>query len=327
MPKKPFFFTFLSIVSCSFALLLAEGVIRLKNLDMKQYEIEMWRYAKELKFQSKNPILGHEHIPSRKARLQSVEIRTNQLGMRGENVEPKKSDARRILFLGSSITLGWGVAENQTTPAQLETLLRNQGESIEILNAGVGNYNAARYVELFFSRLQSLDPDEIVVHYFLRDAESLEAGGGNWFLKNSQLAVTLWNLLHRHFAPKGTLQDHYLSVYDEARPGFQAMKNALTRLADDAKAKKRPVYLAMIPDVHDLKNYPFGIIHEKMKKLSNELGITFVDLLPALQNLNPNEVWVMDGDPHPGPTAHGVMAKQIAETIQQIPGKITARNP
>jgi hypothetical protein len=37
----------LSIGAC-----LCEGMLRLKNSSMRNYDIEMWRYAKELKFRS-----------------------------------------------------------------------------------------------------------------------------------------------------------------------------------------------------------------------------------------------------------------------------------
>jgi hypothetical protein len=68
-----------SIIVCLFSTLLAlgvgEAVVRVKNSSMQNYDIEMWRYAKELKQRSADPVLGHEHVPSKSAVLQSVEIR------------------------------------------------------------------------------------------------------------------------------------------------------------------------------------------------------------------------------------------------------------
>ena len=40
------FSTVLLLVSTLFALIVGEGFLRLKNLDMKNYDMEMWKYAK-----------------------------------------------------------------------------------------------------------------------------------------------------------------------------------------------------------------------------------------------------------------------------------------
>ena len=138
----------LNLVSLFAAVILSlgasEALLRLKNASMKNYDIEMWRYAKELKVRSENPILGHEHVASRSAVLQSVEIRINERGLRGAAVGRLRAGARRILFLGSSVTLGWGVKEEETLTARITAMFRADGKDVEVLNAGIGNYNAQR---------------------------------------------------------------------------------------------------------------------------------------------------------------------------------------
>src|SRR5207244_2241722 len=99
----------------------AEGILRLKNASMKNYDIEMWRYGRELKYASELAMLGHEHLPNAKATLQSVEIRTNAWGLRGGPVSERPAQGgRRILMLGSSIALGWGVPEDRTVSSLLQ---------------------------------------------------------------------------------------------------------------------------------------------------------------------------------------------------------------
>jgi lysophospholipase L1-like esterase len=313
--------TLVLLVTLAVCLMAGELLLRLKNSSMKNYNVEMWRYAKELKAPSAVPELGHEHLRNVSAILQSVDIRLNEYGLRGEPVRPLPTDGRRILFLGGSITLGWGVAEVDTVTRVLEERFRADGQVVEVLNAGVGNYNALRYTENFFRNLESVKPTDIVVQYFLRDAEKLESGGGNILLRNSQLAVTIWTAVQNIIGPRGenALVDHYAAVYDPQSEGFQTMRIQLKKLADYARERNIRIYLAMMPDVHRLTNYPFGGIHEQMKSIANEYGYTFVDLLPGFINLKPEDIWAMPGDPHPNALGHKIMADQIYPVLQLSP--------
>lgn len=217
------------------------------------------------------------------------------------------------MILGSSVTLGWGVPENETLTERLSTMFKSSGRDVEVLNAGIGNYNAVRYVERFKQRLSDLNPTDIVVHYFVRDAEVLDAGGGNALLRNSQLAVTAWVALSRYFGSHSelTLEEHYRLVYAPQSQGFVAMRRALQELATYARAKNIRIYLAMTPDVHDLVDYRFGFIHKSMKDIADENGYIFIDLLPSMKNLTPQELWSMPGDPHPNGLGHRLMAETL----------------
>lgn len=299
-------------------LALAEVMLRVKNMSMKTYDIEMWRYANELKVRSDDPILGHEHVRKGSAILQSIEIRTNEWGLRGGPVKELPTGGRRILVLGGSITLGWGVKEEDTLTSRLQRMFEEKNENVQVLNAGIGNYNAERYVRHFFRDLEGLKPTDIVVHYFLRDAEKLNSGGGNILLRHSQLAVTLWIALNRVFGPQGekSVEDHYQTVYGEDAPGYKAMTSSLKELAGYAKANNIRLTLAMVPDVHNLENYPFTAIHENMKKLALSLGYDFVDLLPAFGKLNPQQIWAMPGDPHPNALGHKLMADALFPVLE-----------
>ncbi|WFU40225.1 GDSL-type esterase/lipase family protein [Bradyrhizobium sp. CB82] len=319
MRKQVLLSVLLFVSSLAASVLAAEGILRLKNSSMQNYDIEMWRYARELKAPSPRPELGHDHIKNASAILQSVEIRTNEWKLRGGPVLPRNQVARRILFLGGSITLGWGVPEGKTITSRVEAALREKGESVDVLNGGVGNYNAERYVQRFFYELKGLEPTDIVVQYFLRDAEKLDPTAGNWFLRHSELAVTIWIAINRLLNKSGerSLVEHYQDVYRDDQPGFIEMQRQLRRLAEYADKKNIRLYLAMTPDVHNLKDYPFGFIHDKMRSIAQADGYTFVDLLPVLGKLSPEQIWAMPGDPHPNPLGHKLMAEGILPVLDQ----------
>ena len=320
---KRFFLVGLSVLLISFsiaiALVLSEFILRLKNSTMKNYDIEMWRYSRELKTLSPHPEMDFDHVKSKSAILQGVEIRLNEWGLRGPNVEQFSKSKRRILFLGGSATLGWGVLEKDTIESRLERSLRMRGEKVQVLNGGVGNYNSTRYISRFFYDLKDLHPTDIVILSFLRVAEELEPGGGNWFLQNSELAVTGWIAYHRLFDKSGmqVLLEHYNHVYAPESASLLKTKDALENLSRYAKANNIRIYFAMMPDIHDLTNYKFEFAHKVMIKIANDLGYQTIDLLPVFSNHNELDFWAMHGDPHPNAMAHKLMADSLLPLLSK----------
>jgi lysophospholipase L1-like esterase len=315
--KNSLYSMVLMLFSVVVALLLGEAILRIKNSSMTNYDIEMWRYARELKVRSADPSLDFVHLTNKSATLQSVQIRLNEWGLRGDAVMPAGPDTRRILFLGASTTLGWGVREEETVEKQLENRLAAAGVRSEVLNGGVGNYNAERYVSRFFKQLTGLNPTDIVVQYFMRDAEDLPSSRGNIFMRNSELAVTLWIAYHRLLDRFGDsdLVERYRKVYDPSQPGFIVMEQELKKLAQYAQQHGIRLYFMMIPDVHDLVDYRFNFVHDIMRKFAEQNRYAYVDLLPAMTGLRPQEIWAMPGDPHPNAFAHKLMADAIFPLI------------
>ena len=304
-----------SVIAFVFILLIclvvAEGVVRLKNLDQKNYNIEMWRYSRLLKVLSPDPSLGHEHRPNASATLQGVEIRINHLAMRGP--EPDLSDPKRkkILFLGSSNTLGWGVPEEETMTSILQKKL---GDHAVIMNAGIGNYNASRYVALFKKKLRRLHPDIVVVHYFIRDAEVLTAGRNNFILRNSQVAAMLYHMAQQTLSRSKTLDElvkFYRNFYRDDSPAYRSMIQALEDLRQMSREDGFRVVVAMTPDIHQMDPYPFGFIHEKMREAALGFGWTYVDLYEPMSKIPAQELWAMPGDPHLNAKGHRLMAETL----------------
>jgi len=302
-----------SVVCTSFliGLVFAETALRLINSSGTNYDIEMWRYSKELKIKSSNIKLGHEHSKSHSALLQNVNIRTNSFGMRGP--EPKENYDRRILFLGSSITMGWGVKEEDVFTTIIEKKFKSDGFQVDILNSGVGNYNAERYVENFFSNLKVLKPNDIVIHYFINDAEILENSNGNFITRNFQLGVIGWRALNQIFGSieKTSLEDYYKSLYSENSQTFIRMKASLEKILEYTQKQNINLYLSIVPDIHNLENYPFYDIHDKMELLANKNNIPFINFIDEFKKIPASKLWNLTNDPHPNMIGHQVMADQL----------------
>ena len=172
----------------SFLCLLAlEGLSRLILDDGKLYELEMWKYAREIKVRDPAAELGHRHRPQAEAELMGVTIRTNSRGFRSPEIAEKaEPGVARIAFVGNSITLGWGVAEHETFARRIVDALVNSGHKVEAFNLGVGNYNTSQELALFRDAGAGLKPDIIVLCYFINDAEPMpQYSSGDWLSEHS----------------------------------------------------------------------------------------------------------------------------------------------
>jgi hypothetical protein len=296
--------------------IFGEVMLRIKNSDQKNYTIEIWRYSNELKEISSNPKFGHVQVPNSASELQGIDITINSLGMRGPELH-LDAPGRKILLLGSSITLGWGVSEEQTIRAQLE---RNLGQGHQVLNGGVGNYNTDRSVAYFKENWrETVKPDTVVVHYFVNDAEYLPPSESNFFLRHSQLAVMIYYIaqgLVKGSHDLAAVTEHYRSVYRPDSKGFVAMKAALDDLKEMADADGFKVVFSMVPDIHQLEAYPFDFIHDTMRDLVKEYGWEFLDFQDNLNGYEGPELWTIPGDPHPNALAHRIMAEQLAPYLK-----------
>jgi hypothetical protein len=79
--------------------------------------------------------------PARRVRIRRVRhftVTTGPERLRNPPFAPQpEPGVFRILALGDSTTFGWGVAQEQAWPAQLEAALRARGAEVEVINAGV----------------------------------------------------------------------------------------------------------------------------------------------------------------------------------------------
>jgi lysophospholipase L1-like esterase len=304
------------VLTLAFTAAAGEAMLRLKNADQKNYLIEMWRYAKELKQISPSPEIGHVHVPGQTAVLQGVPIQINSRGMRGPEI--RQNAERTILLLGSSITLGWGVAEQNTVRAQLEKLL---GARYQVLNAAVGNYNTTRYVNAFKQMYRDVKPNIVVVNYFINDAEVLPPSEYNAVLKHSQFFTTLYYIFQGLIKGSESIDKlvaHYKKIYDHQGEGYREMAAALNEFNEMSRADGFSVVLAMVPDIHQLHPYPFKFIHDDIKALAASHGWTYVDFLESLGNHSGPDLYSIPGDPHPNAVAHKAMADALAGIIKDI---------
>lgn len=101
----------------------------------------------------------------------------NDDGYRGPRLERGRSPRLRIAVLGESATFGMGMAERDTWPRKLETLLRARGQDVELMNFGVTAFTVVQGRELYVGRVRAYEPD-VVLACFGGVNETQQAPGG-----------------------------------------------------------------------------------------------------------------------------------------------------
>ncbi len=99
-----------------------------------------------------------------------VTVKTNSLGLRNPEIQiPKPEGVKRVLFVGDSFTMGWGVKEPDTFVRRSESLLQKKQLpfDVETINAGfTASGPSGYYIFLKYFGLD-LEPDIVVIGFFI----------------------------------------------------------------------------------------------------------------------------------------------------------------
>ena len=296
----------------------SEVALRLYTRRSLVYDIEMSRYATELKVVSANPRIGHEHRPNGDATLMGVRVHINSDGFRDWEYAVERGDGRRIIFLGDSLTFGWGVPKVKTFEALLEAELSKSGTT-EIINFGTGNYNTAQEVALFRAKGLKYKPDEVVVFYFINDAEPTPRISRLEFLGRLRTVTFFWSRLKSALTILGrhkSFREYYADLYADNQPGWVGARGAFIELRDLCRRHGIALRVVLLPELHVLDEYPFGSQHRKVMAFLRDQGVEALDLAPAFADEHrPTRLWVAPDDAHPNEIAHAAIARHTLDFI------------
>ena len=285
------------------------------------YDVEMSRYAVEIKEKSDDPRIGHEHTPNAQATLMGVEVSINSDGFRDEEYSVERNDKYRILVLGDSLTFGWGVEKEDTYEVRLEEML-SETRPTEMINTGHGNYNTSQQVSLFKKKGLKYNPDKVVVFFFINDAE-VTPQRSSWLWVSKLRSVTfLWSrvrgLLSNRGADTQTFEGFYSALYEDDQPGFIALKEAFLELRGITEERGIELQVVMIPELHDLVNYPFAAEYDKVRTFLEDNSIPVIDLTEQFDGYEDAVgLWVALDDAHPNALAHEMIAEYSRDFLSQ----------
>ncbi len=249
-----------------------------------------------------------------------VTLRTNADGFRDDEYPVARGPKRRIVFLGDSLTLGWGVEKRDTFEQLLEDRL-DARRPTEILNLGVGNYNTTQAVNLFIDKGLKYEPDQVVLFYFINDAEPVPQKSRFPGLGRLRVVTFFWSRVkaaRARFTETVGFREFYSSLYEGEAVGWKRSQAAMRQLADLGRDRGFDVRVVILPELHELADYTFRREHALVEGFLRENGVPVLDLAPFFREVDdPQSLWVSRDDAHPNAKAHRMIADYALDFVAE----------
>ncbi len=229
-------------------------------------------------------------------------IRINAHGFRDREYDKKKPEGvYRICAIGDSVTFGWWERLEETYPKVLEALLNGharEGTRFEVLNMGVGGYNAEQEMELFRSKALAFEPDMLIIGYCSND-HGIGADAGLW----------------RHFSRSGSFAWDWISLRAlQARELFSRktlVQRSYKQIAQLAHDRDMPVLAVFFYPKDAPPDWTYFIPEEMAH--AETLGFAVLNLLPVFEAYPWDDV--MRDSFHPTTLGHEIAAKAIFQQL------------
>lgn len=267
--------------------------------------------------------LVFRHKPSWETRYGNVRVTYNERGLRDRPVLPKAAGEYRILALGDSVTFGWGVNQDKTFSARLETLLEERlHRPVRVINSGVGGYNTVQEMTYFKQEGIALQPDLVMLTYVQNDIEVNKgpfdpwAQSSLWGKPFPDMVITmvgkLWfyRLMHHTYnyaMPK--LQQTPAATSPQKGMGWRQSMAALRELVAMCEERKIPLIL-FFRRSHPEEN---KLLFEDVVRHAH--GAQVKDMAPWYNGLEEFTLVNSKVDGHPNAEGHRVMAEHMANDI------------
>jgi hypothetical protein len=215
---------------------------------------------------------------------------------------------------------------DETYPKLLEKSLNAsppspRWEKYEVINTGIGNYNTAQEVASLKDRWLKLDPDMVLIGWYINDAEPTPKPRESWLAYHSYGYVWLtanFGSVLRNIGANKKYREYYESLYAPNQPGWPRCQAAFADLAQICRDRNMALKILLIPELHTLSaNYEFKHIDDLIRHIgdANQVGVLdLIDAFPA--SGDPKQFWASPEDSHPNDKANELMAAKIDATLR-----------
>jgi hypothetical protein len=285
----------------------------------------------------------HEKLIERQNISSRLPIKKNIYGLRGNDfLEKKPNNTLRILFIGDSITFGWGIeSDDKIFAGIIERNLNNNRdwktiEKVEVLNGGISGSVPEDWIDLWNRVGRKYLPDVVIIVYFLRDGISymsipnffnkirnkiVKKNQSSWIYKHSYLFRMLKDKLDKYEISRkytSNFVQSYLGNEKETRRWKHSQK-LLLRLFSLIKDASADVGFVVFPILAELnKNYPFFAVCDHIENFVSNYQIPTLNLTQAFIGQSSSSLWVSAYDQHPNEKAHKIAAQSMLPFVENL---------
>jgi lysophospholipase L1-like esterase len=264
---------------------------------------------------------------------------------------PKPQGVFRVLVLGDSVSFGYGVEEAEAYPQVLEELLSEllPDSRIEVVNLGVGGYNAYNEARLLEVVGRSYEPDLVLVQFCINDLNdptihfdaqtrialsaipdaafpdpSQRRGSAHLpsrtlrWCSVSKLCSAIQDLWLVASAPEfddKARRDAVVSIEAADRPEWTWLEARYQEMASVAREDGASFAILAFPYPKQLTEPSPHPVQIQLAAIGQKHGWPVIDPLAAFQMSNVATTPLFMDWWHPTPTGHRIVAKEIAREL------------
>ena len=284
----------------------------------------------------KDDFLQFDLKPSYDEVLFGERFTTNAAGMRDRDYSVRKpAGVFRVVLLGSSIDMGWGVATPDTYENRLEAWLNAEAERrglirrFEVLNFSVAAYGPAQRYDVFHRRALAYQPDLVLLSATMLDPRLTEIHLGGLIKNRVDLKYSFfrqavaeagidpereraktWEQLDRRNGFKAKVKEHFWTFADAT----------VAALAADCRSLDIPLATLLVPRAcrdDDIDARSLAVARQEA--ISARHDVPLIDLSATFDAVTPSQVEVAPGDDHPNPLGHRLLFDHLAASLRDHP--------
>lgn len=197
---------------------------------------------------------------------QGIPVGVNSHGLRGPETSYEKPPGTfRILNLGDSVVMGWGVREQETYGRRLESMLNGESNGdirFEVINAGVPGWNLENALAYLQSEGLSYEPDLILLGLTLAN----DIKGESALAAHDYQPVLKWLRENTYFWPFLTVQLRWLEARAQGRERIDVIDPPTSPdkyFPTDAEAEQWNDFWSLVSAIHRAakeKDVPVALI-------------------------------------------------------------------
>ncbi|MCB9781525.1 MAG: hypothetical protein H6751_00985 [Candidatus Omnitrophica bacterium] len=283
-----------------------------------------------------------------------VRVKINGKGVRGPELDYERSpETYRILYLGDSVTFGFGIEDDlETYPYQVErNLEKTTGLDVETINSGVGGYSPWQEKIFFEKEGIKYQPDLAVIGFYLNDVTEKfklpQFGGkeGSYQLNRAYASqIDRWlrwssawagiKQLNARMRFGGDIKKSALEIeatnIDKLirEPNDPVIQEAwkitlrnLEKMVESIRSTETDLLLLSLPDKGQIEIPGYGTSPQDiLGQFAKDHDIPFLDLLPVMKRATADDPKRLDlcfrDYSHPTALGATVLAPSIAQAIQ-----------